>query len=89
MTTHTTGTREDWLAARIDLLEAEKALTRQSDEVARRRQELPWVRVDKSTASTPSTAPLPWPTCSAAARSSWSTTSCSGRTGPPAARPAP
>jgi predicted dithiol-disulfide oxidoreductase (DUF899 family) len=46
-TAHTTGTREEWLAARLDLLEAEKALTRQSDELARRRQALPWVRVDK------------------------------------------
>ncbi|MEV6836291.1 DUF899 domain-containing protein [Streptomyces sp. NPDC051133] len=45
MTDHRTGTREEWLAARLDLLEAEKALTRQSDELARRRQELPWVRV--------------------------------------------
>src|SRR3954464_8200638 len=47
MTTHKTGTREQWLAARLKLLDAEKALTRQSDELARRRQELPWVRVDK------------------------------------------
>ncbi|WP_025599337.1 DUF899 domain-containing protein [Burkholderia sp. WSM2230] len=47
-TTHTTGTREQWLAARLDLLDAEKELTRRSDELARRRQELPWVRVDKS-----------------------------------------
>jgi predicted dithiol-disulfide oxidoreductase (DUF899 family) len=47
MTRHTTGTREEWLAARIELLAAEKELTRRSDELARRRQELPWVRVDK------------------------------------------
>ena len=47
MTTHTTGTREEWLAARLPLLDAEKELTRRSDEVARRRQELPWVRIDK------------------------------------------
>ena len=47
MTTHSTGTREEWLAARIELLKAEKGLTRRSDEVARRRQELPWVRIDK------------------------------------------
>jgi predicted dithiol-disulfide oxidoreductase (DUF899 family) len=47
MTKHKTGTRKDWLAARIELLEAEKELTRRSDEVARRRQELPWVRIDK------------------------------------------
>jgi predicted dithiol-disulfide oxidoreductase (DUF899 family) len=47
MTDHKTGTREEWLAARLELLGAEKALTRLSDEVARRRQELPWVRIDK------------------------------------------
>jgi predicted dithiol-disulfide oxidoreductase (DUF899 family) len=44
---HTTGTREEWLAARLELLEAEKQLTRRSDELARWRQELPWVRIDK------------------------------------------
>jgi predicted dithiol-disulfide oxidoreductase (DUF899 family) len=42
-----TGTREEWLAARLALLEEEKEHTRRSDELARRRQELPWVRVDK------------------------------------------
>src|ERR1700738_4759120 len=47
MTKHMTGTREDWLAARLELFEAEKKLTRQSDELARGRQELPWVRGDK------------------------------------------
>jgi predicted dithiol-disulfide oxidoreductase (DUF899 family) len=47
MTTHVTGTREAWLVQRLALLEAEKALTRQSDELARRRQALPWVRIDK------------------------------------------
>jgi predicted dithiol-disulfide oxidoreductase (DUF899 family) len=46
MTKHMTGTREEWLAARLELLGAEKDLTRRSDELARRRQELPWVRVD-------------------------------------------
>ena len=48
MTTHKTGTREEWRAARVELLEAEKSLTRQSDEVAQQRQALPWVRVDKT-----------------------------------------
>jgi predicted dithiol-disulfide oxidoreductase (DUF899 family) len=48
MTKHMTGTRDEWLAARLALLDAEKELTRQSDELARRRQELPWVRVDKA-----------------------------------------
>jgi predicted dithiol-disulfide oxidoreductase (DUF899 family) len=47
MTKHTTGTRNDWLAARLELLEAEKELTRRSDELARLRQALPWVPVDK------------------------------------------
>ena len=45
--THVTGTREEWVAARLALLEAEKELTRRSDELARRRQELPWVRIDQ------------------------------------------
>ncbi|HTU52736.1 MAG TPA: DUF899 domain-containing protein [Acetobacteraceae bacterium] len=44
---HKIGTREEWLAARLRLLDEEKALTRQSDALARRRQELPWVRIDK------------------------------------------
>ena len=47
MTTHITGTRQEWLAQRLKLLEAEKELTRRGDELARRRQELPWVRIDK------------------------------------------
>ena len=47
MTKHNTGTREQWLAARLELLKAEKELTRRSDELARRRQELPWVRIAK------------------------------------------
>jgi predicted dithiol-disulfide oxidoreductase (DUF899 family) len=47
MTHDKTGTREEWLAARLELLHAEKELTRRSDEVARQRQELPWVRIDK------------------------------------------
>ena len=46
MTTHKTGTRGEWLAARLDLLVAEKELTRRSDELARQRQDLPWVRID-------------------------------------------
>jgi len=47
MTTHKTGTREEWLKARLDLLDAEKEHTRRGDELARRRQELPWIRMDK------------------------------------------
>ena len=41
------GTREEWLAARRELLVAEKEYTRRGDELARQRQELPWVRIDK------------------------------------------
>jgi len=48
MTKHATGTREQWRAARIELLAAEKELTRRGDELAKRRQELPWVRIDKT-----------------------------------------
>jgi predicted dithiol-disulfide oxidoreductase (DUF899 family) len=47
MTSHKTGTRDEWLAARLELLDAEKALTRRGDELARWRQELPWVPIDK------------------------------------------
>jgi predicted dithiol-disulfide oxidoreductase (DUF899 family) len=47
MTDHKTGTRAEWLAARLELLGAEKELTRRSDELARQRQELPWVRIDQ------------------------------------------
>src|SRR6266480_8128554 len=47
MTTRNTGTREQWLKARLELLKAEKELTHRSDELARQRQELPWVRIDK------------------------------------------
>jgi predicted dithiol-disulfide oxidoreductase (DUF899 family) len=44
---HKVGTREEWLAARLKLLKAEKEHTRRGDELALTRQELPWVRVDK------------------------------------------
>jgi|CZKI01.1.fsa_nt_gi predicted dithiol-disulfide oxidoreductase (DUF899 family) len=44
---HKIGTHEEWLAARLDLLKEEKDLTRRGDEVARRRRELPWVRINK------------------------------------------
>jgi predicted dithiol-disulfide oxidoreductase (DUF899 family) len=47
MIDHSTGTREEWLAARLELLEAEKEHTRRGDELARRRQELPWVPVER------------------------------------------
>lgn len=47
MTHYVSATRQDWLAARIALLKEEKELTRKSDELAKKRQDLPWVRVDK------------------------------------------
>ena len=46
-TSHKNGTREEWLAARLELLKAEKEHTRRGDELARQRRELPWVRIDK------------------------------------------
>ena len=48
MTKHKTGTRKEWLDARLELLQAEKKHTHQGDDLARRRQELPWVRIDKT-----------------------------------------
>src|SRR4030088_2348269 len=45
---HPVVSQDEWLKARLGLLKDEKALTRRSDEVARRRTELPWVRVDKA-----------------------------------------
>lgn len=48
MTNHTIGTREQWLAARRALLEREKELTRRNDELARERQALPWVPIEKA-----------------------------------------
>src|SRR6185369_228530 len=47
MAKHKTGTRKEWQTARLGLLKAEKDLTHRSDDVAQRRQDLPWVRIDK------------------------------------------
>jgi predicted dithiol-disulfide oxidoreductase (DUF899 family) len=47
MPSHRIGTREEWLAARLDLLNAEKELTRRGDELAQQRQQLPWVPIEK------------------------------------------
>jgi len=47
MTSHHVGTREEWLKARLDLLAAEKELTRRNDELTRQRQQLPWVLVEQ------------------------------------------
>jgi predicted dithiol-disulfide oxidoreductase (DUF899 family) len=48
VTNHRVGTHDEWLGARRDLLKAEKELTRLNDDLARRRRELPWVRVEKT-----------------------------------------
>ena len=47
MADHRIGTRDEWLAARLELLAREKEHTRLGDELARQRRELPWVRVEK------------------------------------------
>jgi predicted dithiol-disulfide oxidoreductase (DUF899 family) len=47
MTEHRIGTQQEWQAERDELLKDEKQLTRRSDELARKRRELPWVRVEK------------------------------------------
>ena len=47
MTDHRTGTQEQWLAARLELLNVEKDYTRRGDELARMRRDLPWVPVEK------------------------------------------
>jgi len=47
MTDHRTGTHEEWLSARLELLDAEKELTRRGDELARMRRDLPWVPIEK------------------------------------------
>ena len=85
---HQIVSREEWLAARLGLLEEEKELTRRSDELARRRQELPWVRVDKDYRFETDWGAPRWQTSSEGARSSSSTTSCSGPTTRRGVRPA-
>jgi peroxiredoxin len=47
MSHHAVGSRQEWLAARFELPDAEKAHTRAADELGRRRRELPWVRIEK------------------------------------------
>ena len=89
MADHKTGTRKEWLAARLELLEAEKELTRRGDEVARRRQELPWVRIDKEYRFETAGGSASLADLFRDARSSSSTISCSGRTTRRGARPAP
>ena len=78
MTNHKTGTREEWLAARLELLEAEKELTRRSDEAgAAAAGAAVGSHRRRTTSSTPTRAGRPSPTCSEDVRSCSSTTSCS------------
>jgi predicted dithiol-disulfide oxidoreductase (DUF899 family) len=80
MKTHKTGTRQEWLAARLDLLKAETELTHRSDEVARRRQDLPWVRIDKEYRFDADEGSASLADLFRGARSSSSDISCSGPT---------
>ena len=87
MTDHTTGTRDEWLAAREQLLVREKEHTRLGDELAQQRRELPWVcGWKRSIASTRTTARSRSPSCSTDDPNCWSTTSCSARATKSAAR---
>ena len=89
MTKHKTGTRNEWLAARLELLDAEKELTRRSDELARQRQDLPWVRIDKEYRFETDEGQLRRsPISSEDARSSSSIISCSGPSTRQGVRPA-
>ena len=87
MTEQRIGTREEWLAAREQLLVREKEHTRLGDELAQQRRELPWVRVEKEyrfdtdDGEKPLVELFDGPSCS-------STTSCSARAMRPVARPA-
>ena len=47
MPNHKVGTQEEWSAARKELLEREQELGNLDEELARKRQELPWVPVEK------------------------------------------
>jgi len=90
MAKHKTGTREEWLKARLELLNAEKELTRRSDELARRRRSCRGSGSTRNTNSRPTRGAPRWQICSAGARSSSSITTCSGlttrRLRPPARR---
>jgi len=69
MPSHQIGTREQWLAARGELLAKEKELTRRSDQLAAERRSLPWVPIDKQYRFTPTPGRRRWPNCSTAGRS--------------------
>ena len=63
MPSHQIGTREQWLAARGELLAKEKELTRRSDELAAERRNLPGCPSRSSIALTPRPGPRRWPNC--------------------------
>ena len=79
MTDHKVVSREEWQAARDELLQREKEHTRMADELARQRRELPWVAIEKDYLFDADDGTRTWPSSSTAAHSSWSTTSCSDR----------
>ena len=81
MTDHKTGIVEQWLAERRELLKAEKEYSRHGDALTRRRQELPWVRIDKGYRFDTDEGSASLEDSSEGARSSSSITSCSGPTG--------
>ena len=63
MPSHQIGTREQWLAARGELLAKEKELTRRSDELAAERRNLPWVPIEKQYRFDTAAGPKTWPNC--------------------------
>ena len=85
---HKVVSRDEWLKARINLLNEEKDLTRRSDALARRRQELPWVRVDKAYQFETDSGRAALADLFRGARSCWCITSCSGPITRPGAPPA-
>jgi predicted dithiol-disulfide oxidoreductase (DUF899 family) len=69
MTDHKVVSRQEWQAAREELLRHEKEHTRAGDVLARRRRELPWVAIEKEYRFDADDGPGPWPSSSMAARS--------------------
>ena len=86
MTNHTIASREEWQAAREELLQREKEHTRMGDESARQRRELPWVPVEKEYRFETDEGTRTLAELFTVAPSSSSTTSCSARATRRAAR---
>ena len=80
--------QDEWVAARLALLNEEKELTRRSDEIARRRQSLPWVKIEKDYRFETQEGKVSLADLFKGARNWSSTTSCSGPATPPGVRPA-